>query len=183
VSAFATGTQAVAALTLDASYDAVLTNLGATQFNGMDLYWTVSICWPELSRKFVFAVDKLQPVHGSLSEARLPILSRPYGRFELVSALLRAVVPQRTPPRRKSVANPAREAATPSKVGTPNTNVGPYRCASCQKPSPLTETEYSLIGSRHGWRVSTRPTPEGRRVLDWCCAECWTKRKLKDLHP
>src|SRR5580704_5400936 len=50
-------------------------------------------------------------------------------------------------------------------------------CADCHQPSPETETNYTLIGSRFGWRLTRRIGPQGNLLVEWRCAECWRAYK------
>jgi hypothetical protein len=50
-------------------------------------------------------------------------------------------------------------------------------CFDCKKPSPETDTNYTLIGSRHGWRVTRRRAEEGRLSMEWRCPDCWRAYK------
>lgn len=53
------------------------------------------------------------------------------------------------------------------------------RCADCGRTSPADASEYTLIGSRYGWRLSQRKDAGGRVVLEWRCAECHAKSRGK----
>ena len=48
-------------------------------------------------------------------------------------------------------------------------------CADCGQPPPATETNYTLISARHGWRLSRSVEPNGQKVMKWRCPECWRK--------
>jgi hypothetical protein len=48
-------------------------------------------------------------------------------------------------------------------------------CADCGAQPPPTETNYTLISARHGWRLSRAITPSGVKVMKWRCPECWRK--------
>jgi hypothetical protein len=50
-------------------------------------------------------------------------------------------------------------------------------CVDCKKQSPETETNYTLIGSRHGWRLSREKLPDGKVLVEWRCADCWKLHK------
>jgi hypothetical protein len=50
-------------------------------------------------------------------------------------------------------------------------------CVDCGKISPITETAYTLIGSKFRWRLSKRTLPDGTSVAEWRCPECWRKSK------
>jgi hypothetical protein len=46
-------------------------------------------------------------------------------------------------------------------------------CSGCRKRSPPTETDYSLIGPRHGWRVQRTKNADGSCLFEWYCPKCW----------
>ncbi len=48
----------------------------------------------------------------------------------------------------------------------------PPCCKDCGKVSPRTDTSYTLISSRHGWRLSF-DNVNGYRTSVWRCPECW----------
>jgi len=50
-------------------------------------------------------------------------------------------------------------------------------CVGCQAQSPETETNYTLIGSQHGWRLIRSRTPDGTVVAEWRCPGCWKAYK------
>jgi hypothetical protein len=52
-------------------------------------------------------------------------------------------------------------------------------CADCGLPKPQTETNYTLISARHGWRVTRRRQPDGTQELAWHCPECWMRRRAE----
>jgi hypothetical protein len=39
--------------------------------------------------------------------------------------------------------------------------------------APETETNYTLIGSRYGWRLTKRRDGHGRVAMEWRCPTCW----------
>jgi hypothetical protein len=49
----------------------------------------------------------------------------------------------------------------------------PQRCTDCGTAAPTTETNYTLISARHGWRLSLTKTADGRREAVWRCPSCW----------
>ena len=53
-------------------------------------------------------------------------------------------------------------------------------CADCAKEAPETETDYTLISSQFGWRLSRRGMVDGTYVVEWRCPECW--REYKKIH-
>ncbi|HLV19659.1 MAG TPA: hypothetical protein VKZ49_02215 [Polyangiaceae bacterium] len=49
------------------------------------------------------------------------------------------------------------------------------RCVDCKMASPETQTNYTLISSRHGWRLSQSVAEDGRRIIEWRCPTCWQR--------
>jgi hypothetical protein len=52
-------------------------------------------------------------------------------------------------------------------------------CAACRQTAPADASEYTLIGSRYGWRVTKSTTAEGSILLEWRCRECFAKHRAK----
>jgi hypothetical protein len=52
-----------------------------------------------------------------------------------------------------------------------------HRCVDCGALSPETETNYTLISSQHGWRLSRASDPLGNPVMEWRCPRCWARHK------
>lgn len=53
-------------------------------------------------------------------------------------------------------------------------------CNDCKTESPEVETNYTLISSRHGWRLHRSVDSAGRTLMEWRCPECWARfRKRK----
>jgi hypothetical protein len=50
-------------------------------------------------------------------------------------------------------------------------------CVDCQALSPETETNYTLISARYGWRLSRRRDARGKLVMEWRCPKCWRAYK------
>ena len=48
-----------------------------------------------------------------------------------------------------------------------------YHCVGCGVVSPQTETSFTLISARHGWRVIHEVDAQGRQILEWRCPRCW----------
>jgi hypothetical protein len=44
-------------------------------------------------------------------------------------------------------------------------------CADCNARSPLTETNYTLIGA--GWRLTRTRVSYGKLLIEWRCPVCW----------
>jgi rubredoxin len=56
----------------------------------------------------------------------------------------------------------------------------PQTCTDCKKEAPQTDSQYTLIGGKFGWRVQRRKTAHGWTV-DWRCPDCW--RVFKQSNP
>lgn len=52
-------------------------------------------------------------------------------------------------------------------------------CVDCKTRSPETQTNYTLISSRHGWRLTRNFDREGNKVMEWRCPTCWTRYKSR----
>lgn len=50
-------------------------------------------------------------------------------------------------------------------------------CVDCGAKSPQTETNYTLISSRYGWRLSLETLADGRRASFWRCPVCWERHR------
>jgi hypothetical protein len=48
-------------------------------------------------------------------------------------------------------------------------------CNDCGTQSPEVETNYTLISSRHGWRLHRSLDAAGRTLMQWRCPECWAR--------
>jgi len=48
-------------------------------------------------------------------------------------------------------------------------------CVDCGTTSPSTETNYTLISARHGWRLTLGQDKNGVRTMQWRCPSCWVK--------
>jgi len=55
-------------------------------------------------------------------------------------------------------------------------------CVDCRTTSPLTETNYTLISARHGWRLTLATDATGARVMEWRCPTCWARYR-KEQQP
>lgn len=53
----------------------------------------------------------------------------------------------------------------------------PKLCSVCRMKSPETTTNYTLISTRHAWRMILDQRPDGRRDPIWFCPKCWQKRR------
>ncbi len=50
-------------------------------------------------------------------------------------------------------------------------------CVDCHELSPETETNYTLIGSRFGWRLLRTKDAGGNVLVEWRCPSCWRAYK------
>lgn len=62
-------------------------------------------------------------------------------------------------------------------------NEGRNRCVDCGAMSPLTQTNYTLISPRHGWRLTRGVDKEGRKLAEWRCPQCWVRHKSPSSAP
>ena len=53
------------------------------------------------------------------------------------------------------------------------------KCVDCGKKAPATDTNYTLISSRHGWRLTRGADKAGQRVMEWRCPSCWLAHRKK----
>lgn len=53
------------------------------------------------------------------------------------------------------------------------------QCVDCGTSAPRTETNYTLISSRYGWRLTRTADANGRRVMEWRCPSCYTRYRAK----
>lgn len=51
------------------------------------------------------------------------------------------------------------------------------RCSICSLKSPQSTTNYTLISTKHAWRMILKQEADGRREPVWFCPKCWEKRK------
>jgi hypothetical protein len=51
------------------------------------------------------------------------------------------------------------------------------QCTDCGAQSPTTDTNYTLISQRHGWRLVFHGDESGRRIAQWRCPQCWTRHR------
>jgi hypothetical protein len=57
-----------------------------------------------------------------------------------------------------------------------------HTCVDCGTTSPVTETNYTLISARHGWRLTLGTDDQGSRVMLWRCPTCWARHR-KEQQP
>ncbi len=55
-------------------------------------------------------------------------------------------------------------------------------CVGCRKASPPTETNYTLISPKYGWRLSREKRADGTWDVEWRCPDCWRERKISGQH-
>jgi hypothetical protein len=49
-------------------------------------------------------------------------------------------------------------------------------CVVCRVEAPETETDYTLIGQKHAWRLERQNDAGGRFEVAWYCPRCWRQR-------
>ena len=47
------------------------------------------------------------------------------------------------------------------------------RCIGCGRLSPETDTNYTLISSQFGWRLTRFRREDGEFIVEWRCPTCW----------
>ena len=58
---------------------------------------------------------------------------------------------------------------------------GRHRCADCGTLSPQTETNFTLISARYGWRlIRSVDGASGRSRMEWRCPRCWETYRRQD---
>ena len=50
---------------------------------------------------------------------------------------------------------------------------GPVKCVGCGKAQPESESVYTLIGGKSGWRVTRQKEASGLITTQWRCPDCW----------
>lgn len=55
-------------------------------------------------------------------------------------------------------------------------------CVACGAQSPPTETNYTLISSQFGWRLSRETKADGSFQMEWRCPKCWEAHKRAKRH-
>jgi hypothetical protein len=68
----------------------------------------------------------------------------------------------------------ARDSLTPAASEANNRQ----RCADCRVWSPTTDTNYTLISTQWGWRLSRSFDASGEVVCQWRCPDCWKKYRI-----
>jgi hypothetical protein len=54
-------------------------------------------------------------------------------------------------------------------------------CCDCRTRAPETDTNYTLISSRYGWRLSRNVAADGTFSVEWRCPRCWERHKQTKL--
>ncbi len=52
-------------------------------------------------------------------------------------------------------------------------------CGACGAVAPKTDTDYTLIGAAHGWRLLRSVGTDGSLRMSWRCATCFAKRRAQ----
>ena len=50
-------------------------------------------------------------------------------------------------------------------------------CMTCGATPPETESAYTLIGGKAGWRLTRTKRDDGTVLTQWRCADCWNAFK------
>jgi hypothetical protein len=58
-----------------------------------------------------------------------------------------------------------------------------HKCVECGAISPPTETNYTLISPRHGWRLTRAVDANGNKTMEWRCPSCWAKYRDRSKPP
>lgn len=51
------------------------------------------------------------------------------------------------------------------------------KCFDCGIESPSTDTNYTLISARYGWRLTFGEDASGQRTTEWRCPQCWQRHR------
>lgn len=57
------------------------------------------------------------------------------------------------------------------------TSPGTRTCDKCGAAAPVTETGFTLIGTKHAWRCTKVAREDGSSELRWYCPDCWKKTR------
>jgi hypothetical protein len=52
------------------------------------------------------------------------------------------------------------------------------RCVGCGVAAPQAETNYTLVSSRYGWRLTIVNDAAGRKSSELRCPTCWARHRL-----
>ena len=58
-----------------------------------------------------------------------------------------------------------------------------HYCHDCRARAPLTDTNYTLISARYGWRLTRRVATDGTFSVEWRCPRCWERLKQMNRTP
>jgi hypothetical protein len=56
-------------------------------------------------------------------------------------------------------------------------------CVGCGESAPETNTNYTLISTDFGWRLMRRTLPNGEKLAEWRCPDCWRAHKAAAQAP
>jgi hypothetical protein len=56
-----------------------------------------------------------------------------------------------------------------------------HACVDCGMLSPKTDTNYTLISARYGWRLSRAVDAAGHAIMEWRCPRCWEKYRRRSV--
>jgi hypothetical protein len=56
-----------------------------------------------------------------------------------------------------------------------------HRCLDCGARPPATDTNYTLISTRYGWRCTRAVDVQGRKTMVWRCPPCWLKHRTQKV--
>jgi hypothetical protein len=54
-------------------------------------------------------------------------------------------------------------------------------CSDCRTRAPETDTNYTLISSRYGWRLTRKVAADGTFSVEWRCPRCWERHKQSKM--
>ena len=57
------------------------------------------------------------------------------------------------------------------------------KCVDCGKLPPQTESAYTLIGGKAGWRFTRSRAADGTVTAEWRCPECWIQFRKNVPNP
>ncbi len=70
------------------------------------------------------------------------------------------------------------EAPISNRADAPASNRDTPRCVNCNAVAPPTGTNYTLISSRFGWRLTRGSDLAGRKVMEWRCPACFSRLRV-----
>jgi hypothetical protein len=54
-------------------------------------------------------------------------------------------------------------------------------CHDCKRPSPTGPSDFTLISSKHGWRLARERQNDGTSAPVWRCPDCWQAYRARRL--